>query len=372
MRCCALVIGPRERALVRSSTGAAGSARQAAVAPLYLPWLLYATPRLIPYVSQKVVADADRPLGPLVYVGRHLSAFLAGHLEGLLASYWPFALLLLFPLGVGVYHYWSRGFNRLPGAADEPPESSTPIVRVQLRTRHAIAMLLTVLITALALGWLIGFRFPFFPPRGERLLLIVLPAFLMLVAVGVDGLLRANRFAGIMTMGLIGAVAGASLTTFYLEPRYPQDDYRPLIARTVEQGLPDDTVFAVYPWQVGYWRSYGHPDGPTAILSPDSSVGRAGDGRAGRRVGARARVVPGAPGAGRHPRKPGRGVSGLQGDAVPERVVRRGYALSAWARRLRAMRLRAIRCCGRPSGWATPSSWRLCAGRANRSPRRTR
>ena len=134
-------------------------------------------------------------------------------------------------------------------------------------------MLLTVLITALALGWLIGFRFPFFPPRGERLLLIVLPAFLMLAAVGVHGLLRANRLAGIVTMGLIGAVAGASLITFYLEPRYAQDDYRPLIARTVEQGLPDDTVFAVYPWQVGYWRSYGHPDGPTAILSPDSTWG---------------------------------------------------------------------------------------------------
>ena len=62
----------------------------------------------------------------------------------------------------------------------------------------------------------------------------------------------------------------ASLAAFYLVPRYPGDDYRPLIARTVEQGLPEDTVFAIYPWQVGYWRSYGSADGPTARLTPDA------------------------------------------------------------------------------------------------------
>ena len=65
------------------------------------------------------------------------------------------------------------------------------------------------------------------------------------------------------------ATSAASLVAFYAVPRYPDDDYRALIAHTVEQGLPGDTVFAVYPWQVGYWRSYGSPDGPTARLSPD-------------------------------------------------------------------------------------------------------
>ena len=65
------------------------------------------------------------------------------------------------------------------------------------------------------------------------------------------------------------ATSAASLAAFYAVPRYSDDDYRALIARTIEQGLPEDTVFAVYPWQVGYWRSYGSPDGPTARLSPD-------------------------------------------------------------------------------------------------------
>ena len=68
---------------------------QVVVALLYLPWVLYAAPKLAPYISQKIVADADRPLGALAYLARHLAAFLAGHLEGPLARWWPAALLLL-------------------------------------------------------------------------------------------------------------------------------------------------------------------------------------------------------------------------------------------------------------------------------------
>ncbi len=114
------------------------------VALLYLPWVLYAAPRLIPYVSQKIVADADRPLRLLVYLSRHLSAFLAGHLEGPLAPYWPAALLLLLPLGIGLVHFRQIA---APGG----------------RARRALLMLGVVLGTALFLGWAIGLRFPFFP-----------------------------------------------------------------------------------------------------------------------------------------------------------------------------------------------------------------
>ena len=65
------------------------------MALLYLPWVLYAAPKLAPYISQKIVADADRPLGAFAYLARHLAAFLVGHLEGPLARWWPAALLLL-------------------------------------------------------------------------------------------------------------------------------------------------------------------------------------------------------------------------------------------------------------------------------------
>jgi hypothetical protein len=133
--------------------------------------------------------------------------------------------------------------------------------------------LTTLLVSALTLGWLIGLRYPFFPERGERLLLLALPPFVLLIAAGVDALWARWQVAGYATLALLGAVAGVSLVAFYTVPRYVADDYRPLIGRTIVQGLPEDTVFCVYPWQVGYWRSYSHPAGPNAILTPDAAWG---------------------------------------------------------------------------------------------------
>ncbi len=75
---------------------------QAIIAVLYLPWTIYAGSRLVLYVSNKIVADADKPLGFLMYLARHLSAFTAGHLEGPLATWWPLALVLLIPTIVGL------------------------------------------------------------------------------------------------------------------------------------------------------------------------------------------------------------------------------------------------------------------------------
>ena len=49
---------------------------------------------------------------------------------------------------------------------------------------------------------------------------------------------------------------------------YPDEDYRPLIGQVEQWGRPQDTVLAVYPWQVGYFWSYGSPDGPQPLLSP--------------------------------------------------------------------------------------------------------
>ena len=238
---------------------------QAVVALLYLPWVLYAAPKLAPYISQKIVADADRPLGALAYLARHLAAFLVGHLEGPLARWWPAALLLLAPVAVG---WWMLvAGRRSEGAAEHGSRmrARTP----HRRTSSPLLMLAVVLVTALVIGWLISLRAPFFPARGERLLILALPPFILLAAAGLDALWARWRAVGLIALGLVVAASVASLAAFYTVPRYPDDDYRALIAHTVEQGLPEDTVFAVYPWQVGYWRSYGSPDGPTARLSPD-------------------------------------------------------------------------------------------------------
>ncbi len=244
-------------------------AAQAAVALLYLPWVLYAAGRLTLYVSQKVIAEADQPLDLATYVARHLAAFLVGHLEGPLKPYWPLALLPLLPLGLGGgLLLWQR--RQVPAARG--PLHRHPVV---LLPGHLVSssscLLLTITLTALALGWLIGLRYPFFPEHGERLLLLALPAFILLLAAGLEALWSAgghSRGLALAAATLLVAEGALSLAAFYTTPRYAGDDYRPLIARTVEQGLPEDTVFAVYPWQVGYWRAYGDPRGPKAQLAP--------------------------------------------------------------------------------------------------------
>jgi 4-amino-4-deoxy-L-arabinose transferase-like glycosyltransferase len=270
---------------ISSLTLAYWFAAQTVMALLYLPWLIYAGPKLVPYVSQKVVQDADRPLRLLVYLGRHLSAFLAGHLEGPLAPYWPAALLLLIPIALGLV--WALR----PGAPRENQQSGdTPIIdrpsaighqpsaigyqpSAISRQQSAIIMLLLVLASALLLGWLVGLRYPFFPERGERLLLLALPALLLLAAAALDTLLCRARIAGFAVLGLGVAVSAAGLAAFYGTPRYAEDDYRPLLARIVEQGMPGDTLFALYPWQAGYWRAYGDPEGPVDLLTPSTTWG---------------------------------------------------------------------------------------------------
>lgn len=286
---------------------------QAISALLYLPWVIYAGPRLTLYVSQKVVQDADKPLGLLAYFGRHLSVFIAGHLEGGLTPWWPAALLLLFPVAAGLILGVRR--SRITGFSRREPDLPAEAGVTGFASQHHLAlpgtrrdlpaeagvtgsasvlMPGTVLVVALFLGWLIGLRYPFFPDRGERLLLLASPAYVMLAAAGLDALIgpktseaaspslkvetskasHGARPAGYLALILFVALSAVSLAAFYTVPRYPGDDYRPLIARAVEQGLPGDTVFAVYPWQVGYWRSYaGGVDGPEAVLSPSAGWG---------------------------------------------------------------------------------------------------
>ncbi|HFD40476.1 MAG TPA: hypothetical protein ENJ31_11600, partial [Anaerolineae bacterium] len=63
-------------------------AAQLAVALLFAPWLWYAGGKLTTYVRFKVGVEADRPLGLLTYLARHLAAFNWGHAEGPLAAWW--------------------------------------------------------------------------------------------------------------------------------------------------------------------------------------------------------------------------------------------------------------------------------------------
>ena len=232
--------------------GAVWLAAQAAALVLFLPWLLYAAPRLVPYVSQKIVADSDRPLGLLLYLARHLAAFLGGHLEGPLTDWWQVALL---PLIVAAAAFWQ--LLRSWRGQRQPPAPWSPVNPVGLLALLALLVLLA--------GWAVNLSFPFFPERGERLLLLALPLLLALLALLLAQATRPLRWVG---LGLMVALACASLAAFYITPRYTSEDYRPLIGQVRQWGQPDDTVFAVFPWQVGYFWSYGGVGGPQPLLSP--------------------------------------------------------------------------------------------------------
>jgi hypothetical protein len=213
---------------------------------LFLPWLLYSAPKLIRYVAAKVPSDADQPLGLLAYVGRHLLAFTAGHLETptpeLTVLRWAGVMgLVLLLVGAA----WSMH------RADKHPAVQSAINRLP----SAPLLLWSSLLAPVSVGFLINLRLPFFPDGGERLLLFGLPYFLLLVALGIDHLWRQYRFGLLALLALLTSSA-VGIGRFYTLPRASEHDYRPLIRQIIQQGGDNDTVLAIFPWEVGYWRAY--------------------------------------------------------------------------------------------------------------------
>ena len=137
--------------------------------------MLYAGPKLASYVSQKIVADSDKPLGLLEYLACHLSAYTAGHLEGPLTPWWPIGLIGR-SAGLGTLASFSRSARSKPLSRRKAAPSRF------IAPFQVIRFLLIGLAVVLLLGWLVNLTFPFFPDRGERLLLLGLPLFTLLIA----------------------------------------------------------------------------------------------------------------------------------------------------------------------------------------------
>ncbi|HUW10967.1 MAG TPA: glycosyltransferase family 39 protein, partial [Anaerolineae bacterium] len=237
---------------------------QLAIVLAFVPWLLYAVPQLVPYVAQKVVKDGDRPLGLVTYLARHLATFGGGHFEGWLQAWWPLGLLPLPLIAWGVWWLLSSSSRKSHGAEAERLHAPT--------LRRSVGLLLTTLAIPLCAGFAFNLRYPFFPERGERLLLLALPSFLLLLAVALDGLWSRAPKAGRLALSGLILLSAVILAGFYGVPRYADDDYRPLVDRVVQMSRPGDVVFCVFPWQVGYFRSYA-PQGPSAVLSPSPAWG---------------------------------------------------------------------------------------------------
>lgn len=211
---------------------------------LQAPWWAYALPRLLPYIADKVVADKDSPLLPWDYLTRHLLAFTGGHLnpsQPALASLRLFGLVGLAALAL----MW------LPSAPNLPRQTE-----MQPAAHGAATALIAFTLLPILFGYLVNLRFPFFPDGGERLLLTVLPFFLLWLAWGIDRGLHRTWAAALPALPLLLASA-SGIATFYTLPRYTDHDYRPIVRHITQHGRDQDTVIALFPWQVGYWRAYG-------------------------------------------------------------------------------------------------------------------
>jgi len=243
----------------------------------YLPWLIYALPKLIPYVAQKVASDQDSPLNPLAYLTRHLNAFLAGHvIDQRDLVQWAVLVGIVGVLSLlGLLIVTTRSAKRrASGSPMRAHQTMSSISRSDDTPPHPVALLSLWLVLPILCAWLISLRSPFLPEGGERLLLIVLPFFLLLIAWGSDQLVIHSRLVGLAPFALIAIAAITGVGIYYTTARYTQEDYRSLLADISRMGRDADSLVAIFPWQVGYWRAYAPRDivGPKTLLLNDFAV----------------------------------------------------------------------------------------------------
>lgn len=225
---------------------------------LYLPWVIYTAQILLRYVDDKVRSDQDVALAPWQYLTRHLLAFTGGHLPfpaPLTLLPW---LALISAVGLLGWSLW-----RWRDKAIQP------------QMTMAQRLLWLCFVVPFAAAFLVNQFYPFFPTGGERLLLFVLPYFLLLLSSALDDLGQQQsgwQTVRIATFALLVTTAAVGAWVFYTLPRYQADDYRPLIRQIVQQGRDNDTVIATFPWQVGFWRAYAPQAGLTTDAGPQMQL----------------------------------------------------------------------------------------------------
>ncbi len=218
---------------------------------LYLPWVIYAGPRLVSYVQNKRVVEGYLPYNLIHFLGDHVVAFSLGHLPAPLQGYvWaalPFALVAALGFVAGL-----------------------------LRRRTSLSLYLYLLLPLLA-GYLINQIFPFTPPYYERTLLLAAPAYWLLIAAGLIWLWdRQYLLVGTVVLAMLLVVA-VSLLSFFSLTRYPHQDYRPLLADIAARATPADTLLASYQWQLGFYLAYLPSPRPTFFVVPGWGEGWAGE-----------------------------------------------------------------------------------------------
>lgn len=212
-----------------------------AISALYLPWVIYAGPKLYTYVTTKVGIEKYAPLDPLTFFAQHLSALAVGHLTEW--SWLAWASVVLIALVVFAI-------------ASDARKRDAPLAPFPLLSLSPSLLVLLSLLVPLLLGYLVNLIFPFHPAHSERLLLLAAPAFYLIASIGIVRLWNQRARFGIGALFIVTIICAASLYDFYTVPRYPNDDYRSLIAEMQSTAQPGDVVLAIYPWQIGYLETY--------------------------------------------------------------------------------------------------------------------
>ena len=216
---------------------------------MYLPWLIYAVPNLLAYVTAKVDIEQYSRLDPFTFLAQHLAAFSLGHPSAF--SWLALSTPVFGALLVAGLVYGSRYSDKF--GSDEGNDTNTAVKEGPIQAAQIIGIYLLV---PLFFGWLVNLIYTFHPIRYERLLLLASPPFFVLIAIGLDALLQGRRRWAFAAIGVIVLTSAASLYDFYTVPRYPDEDYRPLIREMQLMASAGDVVLAPYPWQVGYLESY--------------------------------------------------------------------------------------------------------------------
>jgi uncharacterized membrane protein len=232
-------------------------AAQAALLLAYLPWLLYAGPRLVAYVGNKLVKEGDVPAHLATYLYTHFVAFSVGHVseERHLVSLLAVAFAALALLGAVACFVAGRRLE----------DSRWP-------TSDSALYVVLCLFIPLTLGYVVNLRFPFASPGIERLFLFSVPAFYILVAVGASWLKVRFRVPGAVVALLVVVVSIPSLSDFYSFERYAGEDYRPVVKKVQALARPEDVIVAVHPWQIGYFQAYYRGELPDLYLTPKDAL----------------------------------------------------------------------------------------------------
>jgi len=229
----------------------------AALLLVYLPWLLYAGPRLVAYVSNKLVKEGDVPARLGAYLYSHFVAFSVGHLSAgaHLLSFLAVVFAGLALVGMVACFVASRR-----------------LAEADWRASDSALYAVICLFLPLALGYVVNLRFPFTSPGIERLFLFSVPAFYILVAVGASWLRARFRVPREVVALLVIVVSVPPLLDFYSFERYVGEDYRPVVKKVQALARPEDVIVAVHPWQIGYFQAYYTEELPYLYLSPKQAL----------------------------------------------------------------------------------------------------